>query len=203
MSASRFIVIAGGSGSGKTELARRLQRTLGARAALLTLDHFYRDLGHLPAEHRELTNFDDPASIDWHAVNEVMTSLSAGMPAAIPQYDFTSHTRLLETDQLDPAPLVILEGLWPLTHPSIRNSAAVSVFIDCPADLRLARRIARDTAQRGRSEESVRRQFIEHVEPMHEIHVQPQLADADFVFGPYSGDAEIATIINHLALATA
>lgn len=199
MSACQFIVIAGGSGSGKTEFARLLLQTLGARAVLLTLDHFYHDLGHLSIAERDKVNFDDPDSIDWNAVEVVIASIMAGIPTSIPQYDFASHTRQLETLGVEPAPFVILEGLWPLTNAVIREAAAVTLYIDCPVDLRLARRITRDAAQRGRSEESVRRQFFEHVEPMHEIHVQPQQDYADFVFGPYSGNAEVARVLNHLS----
>jgi uridine kinase len=200
MNPSQLIVIAGGSGSGKSHLARRLHHALEPRAAILTLDHFYHDLSHLPHEERDLANFDDPAAIDWSAVETALGLLTNGLSAEIPRYDFASHTRAAESDRLDPVPLLILEGLWPLTRAFIRQSATLSIFVDGPADLRLARRISRDTAERGRSEESVRRQFHEHVAPMHDLHVQPQATLADLVFAPDFGDDEISSLLLHPAL---
>lgn len=200
MNPPQLIVIAGGSGSGKSHLARRLHSVLSPHTAILTLDHFYHDLSHLTHDERNLANFDDPSSIDWSAVEKALGLLTTGLPAEIPRYDFASHTRAGDTDRLDPVPLIILDGLWPLTRSFIRQSAALSIFIDGPADLRLARRIARDTVERGRSEESVRRQFREHVAPMHDLHVQPQAILADLVFAPDFGDNEIDSLLLHPAL---
>ncbi|MFN5833408.1 MAG: uridine kinase, partial [Akkermansiaceae bacterium] len=171
--------------------------TLGSRSAMMTLDHFYHDLAHLDPAQRELVNFDHPDAIDWAAVEAAVSRLSASLPAEIPRYDFATHTRLKETERLDAAPLVILEGLWPLTRPALQDASSLSIFIECPADLRLARRIARDTVERGRSEESVRRQFLDHVAPMHELHVQSQASIADLIFPHDFGKAEIASLLNH------
>lgn len=203
MIGSRFIVIAGGSGSGKSRLAGRLQQALGPRTSLITLDHFYHDLAHLPLAERDLVNFDHPDAIDWPAVQAVVASLKSGLTAEIPRYDFATHTRLERGDRLDATPWVVLEGLWPLKCEAIRSACTLSVFIDCPSDVRLCRRIARDTLERGRSEESVRRQYVDFVAPMHELHVQPQLGDADLVFGPDFGEPEILGLLNHPFIASA
>ena len=173
-SKSRFIAVVGGSGSGKSYLAERLKNRLGERAAHLALDDFYRDLSHLPESERDEANFDDPAAIDWDSLKEVLESLERGETASIPVYDFTSHTRKAETRPLEAAPLVVFEGLW-LLHPEwLREKFALSVFVDCPTEERLQRRIERDVPERWPNEESVRHQFSTFVQPMHERFVEPQ-----------------------------
>lgn len=170
----RLIAVVGGSGSGKTWLAAELAGWFGADAAHLCLDHFYQDLGHLPEPERELVNFDDPAAIDWEALRVVLESLERGEVARVPVYDFAEHVRKEETVELESRPLVVLEGLW-LLHPEwLREKFALSVFVDCPEEMRLLRRVERDVITRGRTEESVRKQFAEHVQPMHACFVEPQ-----------------------------
>ncbi len=174
MSNSRFIAVVGGSGSGKTWLAAKLGEWLGEEAGHLCLDSFYRDLGHLPEAERGLANFDDPAAIDWEALRVVLECLERGEAARVPVYDFTSHTRTAATRELEITPFVVLEGLW-LLHPEwLREKFSFSVFVDCPEDERLQRRIERDVLTRGRTEESVREQFSNHVQPMHAQFVEPQ-----------------------------
>lgn len=175
MSKSRFIAVVGGSGSGKSYLAAEMEQWLGTHAAHLALDDFYRDLGHLPEGERDGVNFDDPAAIDWETLREVFECLERGESAHIPVYDFTTHTRMAETRHLAHAPLVVLEGLW-LLHPEwLREKFALSVFVECPEEERLRRRIQRDVSMRGRTEESVRQQFANHVQPMHAMFVENQL----------------------------
>jgi uridine kinase len=176
MSKSRFIAVVGGSGSGKSHLAAEMETWLGNQAAHLALDDFYRDLGHLPENDRDRVNFDDPAAIDWESLREVLECLERGEPAHIPVYDFSSHTRMPETRHFSHAPLVVLEGLW-LLHPEwLREKFALSVFVECPEEERLRRRINRDVSMRGRTEESVRQQFTHHVQPMHAMFVENQRA---------------------------
>jgi uridine kinase len=170
----RFIAVVGGSGSGKTWLAAELARWFGEEAAHLCLDHFYRDLSHLPKMERARANFDDPAAIDWDSLRTVMEALERGATAQVPVYDFTEHVRKEETTLLECRPFVVLEGLW-LLHPEwLREKFDVSVFVDCPEDTRLRRRVERDVLTRGRTEESVMKQFAEHVQPMHARFVEPQ-----------------------------
>ena len=170
----RWIAVVGGSGSGKTWLAADLAGWLGDEAVHLCLDHFYRDLGHLPEPERALVNFDDPAAIDWDALRMVLDTLERGEVARVPVYDFAEHVRKEETVAVASRPFVVLEGLW-LLHPEwLRGKFALSVFVDCPEELRLLRRMERDVITRGRTEESVRKQFSEHVQPMHACFVEPQ-----------------------------
>ncbi len=173
---SRFIAVTGGSGSGKSWLAAALLERLGAEAAHLSLDDFYRDLGHLPEAERAGVNFDDPAAIDWDALRNVLERLERGAAARIPRYDFATHTRHATSRRLARARFVLLDGLWLLHHGWLRDKLALSVFVDCPADERLRRRVARDVQTRGRTRGSVLRQFRQHVQPMHELFVEPQRA---------------------------
>ena len=174
MSQARFIAVVGGSGSGKSWITAKIQETLGHEVGTLSLDDFYRDLGHLSEEMRNQTNFDDPAAIDWDALREVLACIGRGEPARIPVYDFATHTRDTETRKLAPARIIVLDGLWLLHHKWLREKFAFSVFIDCPSAERKRRRIERDVRTRGRSIESVVRQFDSHVQPMHELYVEPQ-----------------------------
>lgn len=177
-SRTHMVAVTGGSGSGKTWLAERLAAAFAPPAARVSLDDFYRDLAHLPLPARAGVNFDDPAAIDWHAVRDVVEGLERGEPVRLPQYDFATHTRKAEPRELAAEPIVIWDGLW-LLHPDwLRARFAFSVFVDCPAAERLRRRTDRDVGERGRTVESVRRQFEQDVEPMHERFVAPQRSRA-------------------------
>ena len=171
---STHIAIVGGSGSGKTWLAEKLCAELGEKAAHLSLDNFYRDLSHLEFVARDKVNFDDPAAIDWKSVRSVADALARGENARVPIYDFTTHTRHQEACIFTPREIVIWDGLWLLHEQSMRTRFSWSVFVDCDESERLSRRVARDVRDRGRTVESVRLQFRQHVEPMHERHVEPQ-----------------------------
>ncbi len=176
MNAIRLIAVVGGSGSGKTWLAADLAGELGDEAAHLCLDNFYQDLSHLPEPERERVNFDNPAAIDWDALRVVLESLERGETARVPVYDFTEHVRKRETVEIESRPIILVDGLW-LLHPEwLRKRFALSVFVDCPEEVRLERRLERDVISRGRTRESVRKQFTEHVQPMHERFVEPQRA---------------------------
>ena len=168
------VAVVGGSGSGKTWLAEKLAITLAPRAARLSLDDFYRDLSPLPLAERERVNFDNPAAIDWEALRAVTSKMRVNESLALPDYDFATHTRRITPRNFLPPPLVIWDGLWLLHHEWLRAQFALTIFVECGADERFRRRAERDTRERGRSLESVRCQFFEHVQPMHERFVEPQ-----------------------------
>lgn len=196
MSQPRFIAVVGGSASGKSRLATDMREWLGEDAGHVSLDDFYRDLGHLPEDQRALVNFDDPAAIDWECLREVMELLEDGQSASLPVYDFTTHTRTSETKVLESSPVVLLEGLWLLHHGWLREKFDYSVFVDCPEEERLKRRIERDVKERGRDEGSVRKQFADHVQPMHAMFVEPQRDLAGrLVTSPMTAN-ELATLLD-------
>ncbi|MFZ2640655.1 MAG: uridine kinase [Verrucomicrobiia bacterium] len=196
-----LIAIVGGSGSGKTWLARRLRQRLGRNAGLISLDDFYRDLSALPRRERNRRNFDNPAAIEWKLFLQTLARIKRGEPAAIPCYDFASHTRRLRPRLWKPKPVVLLEGLWLLREPRARRLYSLSIYLNAGSDMRLRRRMARDRKERGRSRASVLRQFQEHVEPMHERFVAPQSRYADIVLdSPVGSEAlyKLAAMVEEL-----
>lgn len=189
-----LVAIAGGSGSGKTWLAHRLSRRLGCNAGLVSLDDFYRDLSALSKRERDRRNFDNPAAIEWSLFLETLARIKRGAPAAIPRYDFASHTRRPQPRLWTPKPVVLLEGLWLLREPRARRLYSLSVYLNTPDEVRLQRRVARDRKERGRSRASVLRQFHAHVEPMHERFVAPQARLADIVLDSPIGDMALGKL---------
>jgi uridine kinase len=191
---SRHIAIVGGSGSGKTWLAEIICTELGDRAARLSLDDFYRDLSPLPMAERDRVNFDDPAAIDWDSARTVADALARGEVAQVPSYDFTTHTRRPETHAFAPRALIVWDGLWLLHENNMRGRFAWSVYVDCPEAERLSRRVTRDVRERGRTEESVRLQCLNHVQPMHERFVEPQRDFADQIMPSPVSMAQVAEL---------
>jgi uridine kinase len=178
----RLIALAGGSGAGKSWLADQLQARLGKQAGRLSLDDFYRDLSHLAPERRARVNFDHPRSIDWALLDQTLDEALAGRLTRVPRYDFTQHTRSGFGEQWRPRPIILMDGLWLLRRRSVRRRCALTIFLECPEDLRLASRVSRDVQARGRTEDSVREQFARCVSPMHARYVAPQARWADQVF---------------------
>ena len=176
-----LIAVTGGSGAGKSWLAARLEWEFGPDAAKLSLDDFYHDFSHLPPPYRDKLNFDDPDAIDWDLFEAALGKCRAGRQIELPQYDFTTHTRLSEGNSWRPARLVFVEGLWLLERPSVWAMFDLRIFLDCPEALRAERRLARDVSERGRTPESVQEQFYSTVAPMHYRFVEPQMILADIV----------------------
>lgn len=174
-----LIGIAGPSCSGKSELAKRLQRELGA--PVLTLDSYYRELAHLSLEERAGTNFDEPASLDEELLVAQVRSLAEGRAVDRPIYDFAHHTRSGEFERIEPAAHVVVEGLFALHWPELRALYGASVFIDVEDEVCFRRRLERDVRERGRTPESVRAQYERTVRPMAERYILPTRAWANLV----------------------
>jgi uridine kinase len=184
-----FVVgIAGGTGSGKTTLARNLLAALPAgRACLIAHDWYYRDRSHLTPEERHGLNFDEPAALDNALLVKHIEQLHAAECAECPQYDFVTHTRLPHMRRVEPRTVVLVEGILLFSVPELRAAFDLKVFVDTDDDIRLMRRIRRDLDERGRDLPSVEHQYINSVRPMHRLHVEPTRSTADIIV-PHGGE---------------
>ncbi|MDE3154658.1 MAG: uridine kinase [Acidobacteriota bacterium] len=193
---SLLIGIGGGSGSGKTTIARALVSAVPGRAiTLIQHDAYYRDLSHLPRDARGVLNFDHPDAYDTALLIEHLSALRNGRTAEAPVYDFTTHTRLARTRRLEPTEAVVVEGILTLADARLRALFDVKVFVEADPDVRLLRRLARDMAERGRTVESVREQYLATVRPMHLAHVEPSRQWADLVV---SGEGDLQAVVGRL-----
>jgi len=180
--ASLLVGIAGGSGSGKTTLAKAVAFAMSpGQVVVLPHDAYYRDLGHLPFADRSGHNFDEPAALDNERLVRDLTRLRAGQAIARPNYDFTTHARLAETTPVAAAPVVIVEGILVLAIPELCELLDLKVFVAASEPTRLARRIERDLAERGRTREGAEAQYLRQTQPMHDLHVEPSRNHADRV----------------------
>lgn len=170
----QFIAVTGGSGSGKTWLVRKLTKELGAKAGSISLDDFYLDLSHLSLKERKKINFDHPDSIDWAYFEKCLKGIREGEKVHLPKYDYKTHTRSNSLRTWKPRPLVLLDGLWLLRRAAMRRLYSLSIYVECPENVRFGRRLSRDQSQRGRSERSIRHQFETQVSPMHRKFVTTQ-----------------------------
>jgi len=175
-----IIGIAGGSGSGKSRLARELATSLGEDdVCVLPFDAYYKDLRHLTFEERSAVNFDHPDALDAETYRHHLDGLRNGLDIALPVYDFAEHQRLDDLIILPSRNIVIAEGILLLAFEELRERFDYTVFRRCSEATRFARRLERDTVERGRSPESVRNQFTESVAPMHDAYVEPSALHAD------------------------
>jgi uridine kinase len=185
--------IAGCSGSGKSTLALALARVLGADnlptdcssatcppAVHFPIDHYYRDLSHIPVEERRNQNFDDPAMIEVPLLAAHVSALARGLSIERPLYDFSRHARIPgRSETIGPASLVIVEGLFALHYAELQPLFHLRVFVEAPDEICFERRLSRDMIERGRTEVSVRRQWLATVQPAAERIVKPSATSAD------------------------
>ncbi len=184
--------VAGGTGSGKTTVAQRILELVGAdKVAFVPHDAYYRDLSHLPPEERKGFNFDHPDALETPLMVQQLKQLRAGRAIDIPVYDFKTHTRTTKTIHIEPAPIILVEGILILAEPELRKLCNVRLFVDTDADIRLIRRLRRDIQERGRTAESVIEQYLSTVRPMHLEFVEPSKRHADIII-PEGGFNEVA-----------
>ena len=186
--------IAGGSGSGKTSLAKAIAEEIGGeRALLVSVDSYYKDLSALPAEARSRVNFDNPDAIDWPLLRRHIKSLLANRKVKMPVYSFAEHVRSGHTT-VEPRDVIIIEGIFALIDDRLCDLMGMRIFVETPSDIRLARRIERDVADRGRTLQSVLDQWHRAVRPAHEAFIGPSARRAHIIIpeDPEGGMREIA-----------
>jgi uridine kinase len=186
------IGVAGGTGSGKTTVAREILRRAGTdQISLIQHDAYYRDLSNLPPAQRAMQNFDHPDALDNKLLIAHLQELKAGRPIQIPVYDFTAHVRTEETQRVEPRRVILVEGILIFADEELRRLMDVKIYVDTDGDIRFIRRLQRDIADRGRTMESVIRQYMATVRPMHQEFVEPSKRYADVII-PEGGFNEVA-----------
>jgi len=176
------IGIAGGSGSGKTTVAQEiLQRVGPSRIAFLQHDSYYKDLSGLPPTQRAEVNFDHPNSLETALLAEHIATLLDNQPVEVPVYDFSTHSRTDKTFNVQPRPVILVEGILIFVEPALREMFDVKIFVDTDADIRFIRRLERDITERGRTTKSVIKQYLSTVRPMHLEFVEPSKRYADVI----------------------
>ena len=190
------IGIAGGSGSGKTTIASAVVAEVGAdQVAVLEHDSYYRNLEGLTLEERSKINYDHPDSLETELLVLHIESLLEGRPVEKPVYDFAQHLRSPDTVQIEPSPVIVVDGILVLADPQLRALLDLKVFVDTDADLRVLRRLQRDIEERGRTMESVIRQYLATVRPMHLQFVEPSKVYADLIIPEGYNRGAVAAVL--------
>ena len=175
------IGIAGGTGSGKTTITRRLVQRFANNVSVIYHDNYYKAHDELSYEQRALLNYDHPDAFDTELMIRDLKRLRAGQAIRCPVYDYTVHNRSDKTVLVKPSPVVLVEGILILQDPRLCELLDIKIFVDTDADERILRRIVRDVRDRGRSLESVVDQYLTTVKPMHEMYVEPSKRNADII----------------------
>lgn len=190
---STIIGIAGGTASGKTTVARKIyqmSQSLGS-VVVIKLDDYYNDNSHLTIEQRRIINYDHPASYDSQLLIKHLKMLKNGQSIEKPTYDFVEHNRAKITERVDPADVIIVEGIMIFAIPELRKLFDIKLYVHTPDDVRFIRRLTRDINERGRSVDSVINQYLTTVRPMHLEFVEPSRVYADLII-PEGGQNEVA-----------
>jgi uridine kinase len=192
MATSVLIGIAGGTGSGKTTIAKRIIEQIGSEnAVIIPQDAYYRDRRNLSMEEREKINYDHPSSFDMGLLVKHLRQLKVGKDVPRLSYDYSTHTRKLHADTVPSQPVTILEGIMVLENEELRRLLDIKLYVDTDADVRLIRRLRRDILERGRSFENVIEQYLNSVRPMHLEFIEPSRRFADVII-PEGGYNKVA-----------
>lgn len=188
-----IIGICGGTGSGKTTIARKIVQSVGrGNVVLVEQDSYYRNLADMPLDERHQANFDHPDSIDSDMLVNHIKRLKQGQSIEMPIYDYKTHTRIEETEHIDPKPVVIVEGILIFAEARVLDLLDFRIFVDTPDDIRLIRRLKRDINERGRSFEHTLWQFEHTIRPMHFEFVEPSKRHADIIM-PEGGNSDVTS----------
>ena len=193
-----IIGIAGGTGSGKTTVVKKIVDALPNHfVSVVPLDSYYNDTTDKTPEERSQINFDHPDAFDWRLLIKQIGELKQGNSIEQPTYSYIISNRLKETVHVEPRPVIIVEGILTFVEPKLRELFDIKIFVDCEADVRILRRIIRDTSDRGRTVESVVNQYLTTVKPMHDQFIEPTKKYADIIV-PEGGHNKVALeMINH------
>ena len=187
-----IIGIAGGTGSGKTTVVRKIVESLPAgEVVLLPQDSYYKDSSHIPAERRQSINFDHPDAFDWPLLREHLAALRQNIAIEQPTYDYITSSRLPQTLHIEPREVVIIEGIMALYDPALRSMMDLKIFVDADPDERLIRVIQRDMLERGRTAQAVMDRYVRVLKPMHEQFIEPCKRYADLIV-PQGGSNQVA-----------
>ena len=197
------IGVAGGTGSGKTTLVKALVNRFGDNISVLSHDNYYKRHDEMSYEERTHLNYDCPDAFDTDMMIEHLRLLKQGRSVHCPVYDFKVHNRSGETIEIEPRPVILVEGILIFADPALSDLMDIRVFVDADADVRLARRVLRDTEKRGRTVRSVVEQWQNTVKPMHEKYVEPSKKNADIIVpqggkNPVALDLIVGRIQRHL-----
>lgn len=183
-----IIGVAGGTGSGKTTVVKKILESLPPHyVAVVPLDSYYNDTSHMTEEERHQINFDHPDAFDWKLLTEHVKKLKAGESIEQPTYSYLICNRLPETIHVEPKPVIIIEGIMTLLNKKLRDMMDLRIFVDTDSDERLIRNIQRDTIERGRTVEMVIDRYQKVLKPMHEQFIEPTKKFADLII-PFGGD---------------
>ena len=187
-----IIGICGGTGSGKTTIARAIVEAVGAKKVVLVeQDSYYRNLSDMPLDERKQANFDHPDSLDSDMLVNHILRLKQGLAVEMPLYDFKTHTRSTKIEVIEPRPVVIVEGILIFAEPRVLDLLDVRVYVDTPDDIRLIRRLKRDITERGRTFERTLEQYERTIRPMHFEFVEPSKRHADIII-PEGGQTNVS-----------
>ena len=182
MTIPSFVIgIAGGTGAGKTTVARLITENVGESVTRIPLDNYYKDLSHLELDERAEVNYDHPSAFEWDLLREQLGDLLEGQQIEMPQYDFEIHNRKREVVTVPPTDVIILEGILSLYDEEINDMLDLRLYVETDADVRILRRIERDVIDRGRELEGVMEQYLSTVKPMHEQFIEPSKKHADVI----------------------
>jgi len=186
-----IIGVVGGSGSGKTTVARAIHEATGLEAAFVDQDAYYKDLSHITLDERRQVNYDHPDALDNDLMVSQLRQLAAGFAIEKPTYDYAAHTRAAKTERIEPTPIVIVDGILLFTDARLRELFDIKLYVDVADDVRFIRRLQRDVEERGRQMDDIIRQYLTTVRPMHLEFVEPSKRYADVIL-PEGGHNRIA-----------